>query len=123
MGKAEFREWLQTKLDASDCREEYGDLWRDIECQGLLPDGVTVAVDHVGHVFIFQLQDGLLASNFETGIEGHIFWYFFDDEAAGNLRDYTPGEVECALWRARGAVCDLEAMLTGRPGAGPPTTP
>ena len=37
-----------------------------------------------------------------------------DDEATGNLRDYSLGEVECALWRARGAVTDLEAMLTGR---------
>ena len=115
MTKAEFREWLQRMLSESDCHEEYGSLWRDIESQGLLPDGVAVAVDHLGGDFIFQLQDGLLASGFETGVDGETVWYFVDDEANGNLRDYSLGEAECALWRARGAVTDLEAMLTGRP--------
>ena len=114
MTKAEFRSWLQSQLADHDCHEEHGDTWREIESEDLLPEGVTLAVDHVEHDFIFKLDDGLLASNFETGAEGETVWFFVQDDVDANLRDYSLGEAECALWRARGAVTDLEAMLTGR---------
>jgi hypothetical protein len=113
MTKTEFRHWLQTQLAESGCHEEQGDLWRDIESKGLLPEGVVLAADHVAHDFIFRLEDGLLASRFETGIEDETIWFFVEDDVDDNLRDYSVGEAEAALRGARMAASELGAMLGG----------
>jgi hypothetical protein len=111
MTKAEFREWLQTQLAESDCHEEHGDTWREIESEGLLPEGVTLAVDHIGNDFIFGLEDGLLASNFEIGAEGETVLFFVEDDMDANLREYSVEEAGAALGRARAAVQELERLL------------
>jgi hypothetical protein len=111
MTKTEFRDWLQTQLAESGCHEEQGDLWRDIESEGLLPEGVVLAADHVAHDFIFRLEDGLLASRFETGCEGETVWFFVENDVDDNLRDYSVGEAEAALRGARLAASELGAML------------
>lgn len=113
MTKVEFRNWLQTRLTESDCREEHGDAWREIESENLLPEGVRLAVDHVEHDLIFGLEDGLLASSFETGAEGETIWFFVEDDADANLRDYSVGDADAALGCTRAAVLDLERLLAG----------
>jgi hypothetical protein len=89
MTKAEFREWLQAQLTESDCHQEHGDTWREIEAEGLLPEDVRVAADLVGHSFVFGLSDGLLASAFEFGPENETIWFFADDDVGSNLQEYS----------------------------------
>jgi len=112
MTKTEFRQWLQAQLADSNCHEEHGDTWREIESEDLLPERATLAVDHIGHDFIFGLDDGLLASGFEFGAEGETVWFFVEDDVDANLRDYSVDEAEAALTGARAAVRDLERLLS-----------
>ncbi len=118
MTKDEFREWLQAELTASDCHEEHGDTWRHIESEGLLPEEVEIAVDHIGHSFIFGLCDGLLASTFEFGAEGETIWFFVGDDANANLRDYYAADVDAAVRAMRTSASQLESLL---PDATTPT--
>jgi len=119
MTKAEFREWLQARLTESPCHQNHGDTWRAIEAEGLLPEGVCLAVDHLGRDFVFGLSDGMLASSFEFGPEGETTWGFAGDEVDDNLRDYSPAEAAAAVRGIHEAASELEALLL--PGAATPS--
>ena len=118
MTKAEFREWLQARLTESPCHQDHGDTWRAIEAEGLLPEGVGLAVDHLGRDFVFGLEDGLLASTFEFGVEGETVWPFAGDDVDDNLRDYSAAEAAAAVRAIHEAASELEALL---PDAAKPT--
>jgi hypothetical protein len=110
MTRDQFRDWLQQRIDESDCQEEYGDTWREIESGDMLPAGVEMAIDHTAHYFIFKLSDGLLASGFEIGAEGESVWFFTGNDVTNNLREYSARELDAALGRGRVAVADLERL-------------
>ena len=116
--KEEFRRWLQTQLSESPCHQDHGGTWRDIEAEDLLPDGVTLGVDHLGRDFVFGLEDGVLASTFEFGPEGETVWPFNDDGVDDNLRDYSPAEAAAAVRAMQDAASKLAGLL---PGAATPT--
>lgn len=119
MTKSELREWFQNLLreEFGDSEtellpnEDYGDLWRKIEDEGLLEEiRVPYAVDHVGHAFVFKLSDGMLALQFETGIEGETQLWIPDGNIAGFLRDYSQKELDTAIGAARVTLNDLTIL-------------
>lgn len=114
MTTAGFRLWLQRMLDRTDARGagDAGDAWREIEAGDMLAEmGVLVAVDHIGHELLFGCADGILASHFETGIEGETVWPFEEGDVDANMRSVPPDHVAQALAGARASVRDLEALL------------
>ena len=67
---------------------------------------MTLAVDYVGHDFLFGLEDGLLASASRPASRERPIWSFVKDHVDDNLRDYSVGEAKAALRGARTAVSE-----------------
>ena len=114
MTKAQFRAWLQEQFDGEGAGDEFdaGNIWRDIESDEIaLPDGVKVVMDHTGHDIIFKLDDGMLASFFETGMEDETIWFFSEGHVEDNMRDYDTGDLDRAIGHARTALWELEDLL------------
>lgn len=117
MTKNEFREWFQglmsERIDPTELlpEDDYGDLWRQIEDEGLLEEmHIPYAVDRYGHDFIFKLDDGYLALGFQIGIEGETQVYIGGGEAKNALRDYTAKDLDTAIGAARVTLNDLTIL-------------
>ena len=110
MTKAEFTEWLQEQFEQAGAGLEFdaGDIYRDIDSGDLnLPDGVEMAMDHIGHDLIFRCSDGLLAASFETGLADETMIFYAEGQVEDNMREYTERELQGAVDCMSGALADL----------------
>lgn len=111
MTKEQFIAWLQKRFDMNPGNEQQDDVWREIEDQGLLAEvGVTCAWDWVEQTMYFRLADGLLASNFEIGIEQETVWFFAEGQVESNMRESCERALGRAIGRSRDALDALEAL-------------
>ena len=113
MTKERFKQWLQDRFYERATGDEFdaGDIHRDIDSGEIdLPDGVEMVMNHIGHDIIFKLEDGMLQSNFETGMEDETIWFFCECRVESNMWDYSVGELDKAIDHARAAVKDLEGL-------------
>ena len=114
--KEEFTSWLQEQFDAEGAGDEFdaGDIFRDLDSgESDLPEGVKMVMDHTGHDIIFKLEDGMLASGFETGLEDETIVFYSNGRVEDNMRDYSSKDLDRAIGHARVSVWDLEGLLSG----------
>ena len=116
MTKERFKQWLQDRFYERATGDEFdaGDIHRDIDSGEIdLPDGVEMVMNHIGHDIIFKLEDGMLASGFETGLEDETIVFYSNGRVEDNMRDYSSKDLDRAIGHARVSVWDLEGLLSG----------